>query len=509
MSPRINHRFPLFHLSLSAAMALVLGACAGGQPSPSAGAHASDLPLGSITLDGDTSEWPGDAPMVADDRYLYLRFAVENAQYTLQSAPVTTSIQLDLDGSTATGRTSNLQGFSALGVDLEIEFSPREGVVTSNGVAAYAVGADGGRTPVSLADLDFACTPTYASSWYEMRLSRSPQNAGQMPEAGLRSQGPVSGIIALYEGDGRVTGYSDPFTTEASAVASGAGLGAVDLPAKPANAVRVMAFNVQKSNPISQTERFQRLFQAVQPDIVLISEWEEGDAAAVQAWFTGLVDGQTQWNVRKAAGDNSNGGGVAIVSRYTLVPFKNDALSVPGKDSKAPRKPVRFVAGRVITPHGEFIVGATHFKCCGTKDSSEDRQRMEEARAVNQFMAAAGSAFPDSVRVVGGDLNLVGSRPPLDLLRARVDADGSDLAVAGPLVLGDRTMTTWRDAKAPFGPGRLDFIVFSDGNAEAANSFVLDTARLSDESLAKIGLDRSDSGASDHLPVVIDLRRTR
>ncbi len=486
---------------------LVLGAC--GQSGQRVSASAADLPQGVITLDGDISDWPADAAMVADERYLYLRFAVENAQYTLQAAPVTTSVQLDLDASTATGRTSNLQGFSTLGVDLEIEFSPREGAVSRNGVVAHAVDSEGRRTPVPLDDLDLVCTPTYASNWYEMRVSRTPRNGEMLPQGGLRSQGPVSGIIALYGGDGRITGYSDPFIAEAPTAAGDGGGAVVDLPVKPADAVRVMAFNVEKSNPVSQAERFQRIFQALQPDVVLISEWEEGDAAAVQAWFTALVDGQTQWNVRKAAGDNSNGGGVAIVSRYTMVPFRTDALSVPGKDEKSARKPVRFVAGRVITPQGEFIVGSTHLKCCGTKDSSEDRQRMAEARAINEFMASAAASFPRAVRVVGGDLNLVGSRPPLDLLRARVDADGSDLSVAGPLVLGDRTMTTWRDPRSSFGPGRLDFVVFSDANADAVNAFVLDTARLSDESLARVGLDRADSGASDHLPVVVDLRPRR
>jgi endonuclease/exonuclease/phosphatase family metal-dependent hydrolase len=488
---------------LAAPLALALGACASGGGGQ-ATLHAPELPA-AITLDGDTSDWQGDSPITADDRYLYLRFAVQDAQYTLQAAPVTTSIQLDLDGSTATGRTSNLQGFNSLGVDLEIEFSPRQGAVTKNGVAAYAVDAQGRRTPIPIADLDLACAPTYASSWYELRIARTPQTSGLLPEAGMRSQGTVSGIIALYDGSGKIVGYSDPFSTFVPPAAAPAAV-TVEVPAKPADAVRVMAFNVERSSPVSQPERFQRIFQALQPDIILISEWEQGDAAAMQAWFTALVDGDTQWSVRKAAGDSSSGGGVAIVSRYTLVPFRNDALTVPGENDKAQRRPVRFVAGRVITPVGELIVGATHLKCCGTKDSSEDRRRMAEARAINDFMASAAAAYPGAIRVVGGDLNLVGSRPPLDLLRARIDADGSDLAVATPMVLGDRTLTTWRDSKGGFGPGRLDYIVYSDANAVAANAFVFDTGRLSDETLARLGLDRTDSEASDHLPVIVDLR---
>jgi hypothetical protein len=103
-------------------------------------------------------------------------------------------------------------------------------------------------------------------------------------------------------------------------------------------------------------------------------------------------------------------------------------------------------------------------------------------------------------------MNLVGSRPPLDLLRHGLDVDGSDMTVASPLVLGDSTMQTWRDPSSGYGPGRLDYVVYSDSNAQIVSSFVLDTSRLSDEALAKLGLDRGDCEGSDHLPVVVDVR---
>ena len=56
-----------------------------------------------------------------------------------------------------------------------------------------------------------------------------------------------------------------------------------------------------------------------------------------------------------------------------------------------------------------------------------------------------------------------------------------------------------------FPPGRLDYIVYSDSTAEMRQSFVLDTAILSDAALDAAGLRRSDSLASDHLPVVLDI----
>jgi exonuclease III len=108
--------------------------------------------------------------------------------------------------------------------------------------------------------------------------------------------------------------------------------------------------------------------------------------------------------------------------------------------------------------------------------------------------------------VIGGDWNLVGSREPLDIARGGADLDNSELDVARALVLGDAAMYTWRDAATGFPPGRLDVIVYSDSSAEVVNAFVLDTGRLADRALARMGLDRTDSRASDHLPVVVDLR---
>jgi endonuclease/exonuclease/phosphatase family metal-dependent hydrolase len=132
---------------------------------------------------------------------------------------------------------------------------------------------------------------------------------------------------------------------------------------------------------------------------------------------------------------------------------------------------------------------------------------MAEARAVNTMLRATADAYPGAIRIVGGDLNLVGSRPPLDILRAGLDADGSDLSVAAPVVVGDVTLTTWRGEDSPYPPGRLDYLVYSDANADVRQSFVFDSSMFTDNALAAMGVTASDCAASDHLPMVIDLVR--
>ena len=130
---------------------------------------------------------------------------------------------------------------------------------------------------------------------------------------------------------------------------------------------------------------------------------------------------------------------------------------------------------------------------------------MDEARAISAAFGAASDAANAQLRVIGGDLNLVGSRPPLDLLRSGIDVDGSDLDVVDPKVLGDRSFYTWWEEGNEFSPGRLDYLLVGDSGANVANAFVLDTTRMSDESLARCGLDKTDCAASDHRPMVIDL----
>lgn len=511
--------------TFAALLSLPLAACA--QPEGPARGHYTTQALlsgeagtSAITIDGDTADWPGDTPILADDHYLYLRFAVENSQYTLQSNPKTTSILLDLDSDRTTGETSNLAPFNTLGIDLEIDFSPRNGAAIKNGVIAQSIDRQGRRTLVPIESLDLICSPTYAASWYELRLSRTPSTTPNsttplpFPSRGLMSQGPITAIFATRDANGRISGYSDPCTAQAPPAARSALLGTADLPAKAASAVRVMQYNVEKSGPANNPELFKRLFQAAKPDIVLIEEWETGDAASVQAWFTAMVEAEAVWSVRKAQGDNSQGGGVAIVSRYPIAPLVGDTLSTPGipsaRNQNPPPHPVRFISATVTTPVGDFLVAATHLKCCGSKDTAEDKTRMAEAAAINTYLATQLDNTPQAtIRLIAGDLNLVGSRPPLDLLRARLDSDKTDLVVANPLVLGDRSLITWRDPQTGFSPGRLDYILYSDANAEIVSAVVLDTARLSDESLARLGLDRTDSQASDHLPLIVDIKPRR
>lgn len=129
---------------------------------------------------------------------------------------------------------------------------------------------------------------------------------------------------------------------------------------------------------------------------------------------------------------------------------------------------------------------------------------MDEARAINAAVLKAADASKASIRIVAGDFNLVGTRPPLDLVRQNIDADGSDMAIADAQVLGHDLVETWSEDSNEFSPGRLDYMVYSDASVTAKNAFVFNTRRMSAAALAKLGLDAEDSASSDHMPVVVD-----
>jgi endonuclease/exonuclease/phosphatase family metal-dependent hydrolase len=196
---------------------------------------------------------------------------------------------------------------------------------------------------------------------------------------------------------------------------------------------------------------------------------------------------------------------VTDMTEATISPITADLLGP--EVSAGQGQHVRFVAASIVTPLGEVLAGSTHLKCCGFAGSEEDARRIAEAAAINNAYRTIAGATAPALRVIGGDMNLVGSRTPIDMLRASLDADGSDMDIAPALVLGDAAYYTWADDANNFSPGRLDWLLIGDAQARVVNAFALDTTRLSDAALSQAGLQRTDSRASDHMPVVVDLIR--
>lgn len=449
-----------------------------------------------IDLDGQASDWPESAASVADANYLYFRVNLPE-EVTLQQSPEPATIMVDLDNSASTGWTPGVPRDAAgYGFDLGVQFSPPDG---RGGVAALALDPSGTHTPVPHHAIGLRFSPTHSATQFEVRVSR---HAGaEAPPALadlLASGGPATAMVTLQDSAGKTVGWSDPERFSTPRAASSPPRAEVAIPPKPENSIRVVSWNVLKSGPMTNAGPFSRVFQALDADVILVQEWENADAADLQAWFTAVVSGDRSWSARTSAG-----AGVAIIAPHPVSGIGPGRISTGESESAAP---VRWVAGVVQTPIGDVAVASIHLKCCGGAGGPEDQQRMAEAQVINAAMREAYAETTGYIRVIAGDYNLVGSRPPLDALRAGLDVDASDLEPAEAFTLGDAAMDTWADPASQFTPGRLDYAVFSDSTAELVHAFVFDTTRLSDGALARMGLDRADTSASDHKPLVIDLR---
>lgn len=483
-----------------------LGACTSdgpgswpGQSRKSTGPRAQGA-TGAVTIDGDVGEWATGVVATADEAYLYVRFSVEEkGESTLQAANHTVTVHLDIDGSGGTGATMlDPVDAAGMGVDVEIAFSPRgaDGSL-ERGVAAFVVDGNGARTRVPAAALDVCFAPTHAAPWYEMRISRHVAAGTDM--SALERAGAWEGVITLRDTSGKLVGWSDAFLAQKPEASAQPPLADASLPAKPEGAIRVLNWNIHRNAPEKSPAGFVRVIEATRPDVIVLQEWEAESPDQIRRWFHEHLESPTgSWHAL-----SGKAWGVAIVAPHEITPLVRDGVTFPrgGREHRA-----RVAAGVVPLAEGDIVLASVHLKCCGAAGTDEDATRIAEGRAIAAALGRAVERDPTWVRVVAGDMNLVGTRTPLDEIGRGLDVDGSDLEIAPVRVLGDRATYTWVDWSTSFTPGRLDWVLYSGAGSVVENAFSIDTRRLSEASLARMGLDRGDSGSSDHLPVVVDVR---
>ena len=149
-----------------------------------------------------------------------------------------------------------------------------------------------------------------------------------------------------------------------------------------------------------------------------------------------------------------------------------DVLFVPGtcraRDTTGRREP----AARAPGPHAE----TRRYRCAG--------------RATCPGLVVAGTEF------VG------------PLVRwMRETRTGRERPRGGALErLRDRSLATWRSTwrDDPFSPGRLDYLLYRGEVIEVERAFVFDAADMSPVARDVLGIMESDTGKSDHLPLVVD-----
>ncbi|MEO0476680.1 MAG: alkaline phosphatase D family protein, partial [Planctomycetota bacterium] len=467
-----------------------------GAPLLTSAVEGYDEPVASLLIDGNIDDWESEQLAKADERYIYLRFKTED-QRTLRRHPERITLSFDLDADPETGSQASRW---LRGSDLTIEVSPepRSGERRRYGPAVMTH-IDSQHQEVDEQGYAINMAPTYASNWFEVRLARTSDDA-KLAEL-LAQQGDATfRVIGQHSETGQTRELaSGSFTLPTFKQADS--LKAAEVPDKSDDAVRLVALNVLWATPQQSPEPFERVFEAIDADIYLLQEWDRVrySESEIKQWFKNHVNADTDWSAM-VTGSGSNGAGTAVVSRYPMTAKLPGLTPVEGGRWDFP---ARTAAAVVETPKGSFLVGSVHFKAGGSLGSSEDLRRFQEAEAVNSLLRGMSAAAKPDVVVLGGDFNMNGSTQIVRLATQGLDLDSSPLSMASPGVLGDPGLLYTHDR----GPSknRLDYFTYSDAAAKAVQAFVLDTSILDDVSLKQAKLERYDSHASDHLPVVIDL----
>lgn len=466
---------------------------------PRAAARSGSTTTEGKVLDGSFEDWEDAEDGFADGRWVWVRFAPETRPtQAIQAAPYTTRIRIDADTDASTGLSMDIPrtGDEASqeqpqGVEVLIAFSPENdegGIGIGTGVTRYD--AQGNADDIGHFAMGVACLPTYASEQYELRIDRLAPQSSALP-----ASGPIEIIVDQIDDQGE-TLWSDRFVIDLPQRDTRKQVIDASIPARPDDAVRVMSANVLFSAPLNEPMPFKRVFDAIEPDVILYQEWFRTERDKVEGWIDQYAG--PDWTLHFP----DERAGVAIATRHPIIARYDEALPPSGEG-----RPARACAALIDTAAGELLAISVHLKCCGSAGSDEDLTRIDQARAINAFVDHVHAQHPDAMVIIGGDYNLVGSRTPLEVMARGLGVQGDDLDPAFTPVLGDPSVVTWVDEKSRFGPGRLDWLLYDDSRSVLVNALMLDTRVLTDDALDAMGLERGDSTASDHLPMMVDLVR--
>jgi endonuclease/exonuclease/phosphatase family metal-dependent hydrolase len=423
-------------------------------------------------------------------------WAADDAGSFYLRAEIGTEIQLNADHDVVLYLDTDMDdrtglAIGGIGAELEWRFGARAG--------SFHYG--GGSTAIQHAQIRFIGLPSVTSSIFEMSLGRNARPDGSH----LLFTGPSIRIL-LWD---RAGGDRAPEDGESLIYTFDQGT----LPPEemiPLRKERAGDLRITTNNTLSdglwngtRGSKFRREFAALAPEILNFQEvydhTAQETAALVETW---LPSGPGEiWY----AADNAD---CQTVSRYPI----EDSWGLDGN--------LATLVNTIPAIGAKLLLVSAHLPCC-----ENDAQRQQEIDRIMSFVRDARGPggevdVPENtVILVTGDMNFVGDARQLRTLVTgdivdnatfgpdfRPDWDGSDLLDLIARHNAKRLATTWSSDSSPFWPGRLDFLVLSDSAVEIGNRLILNTGTTPPDTLAAHGLQSGDSGASDHLPLCIDLR---
>lgn len=425
----------------------------------------------------------GELRITNDDVYFYV-YVDLGKQITLDEEP-NFVLYLDLDADAGTGIK-----VEEVGAELVWDLGKRQGEHWFQGQ----------RTSVFFPDLGFRVAPTVAASKFEMAFER---DATPYLDELLFFASTVNVVLrdtSVDNGDRVPDEGALSYTFQDDSPI----LPPVDFSRSERTTVRLVSYNVERPGfeQSSVLDEFERIFQALKPDIIHLQE--QDDAGLARTLISEWLELEDQsWSMH------------AMTDKVTLsrLPFVADwPADRHNLDERILATAVELESGQRL---GLFNV---HLTCCGDEIS-----RQREADSFIAFLredrASSSPSLSDQMPFVfTGDVNLVSTQSPLDtLLNGEIvysafgedlspDWDGSSLADVVPHHSYQAMTYTWRSDYSSYWPGRLDFVLYTDSVLGVDKAFVLETTSTPQSVLDSYGLSHSDTArASDHLPVVVDL----
>ena len=252
--------------------------------------------------------------------------------------------------------------------------------------------------------------------------------------------------------------------------------------------------------------KFQRIFQALNPDIIALqehSEWNEiGDI--ISSWFP-----EDTWYQGYTFRD------LVVLSKYPII---NQASLISSERTMC----ALLETDDPINPY--LLILNSHFSCC---DNDDDRQEQvdELVQVLREWRLNDNGPFdlPEGTPMFHvGDFNFVGYREQIETVTAGniqdegnygsdflLDWDGTAITDLFSRQTHKRMAYTWRSDGSSYNPGKLDYILYTDSNLSILNHFVLNTLAMPGSVLNEWGLETEDTNeASDHLPRIVDFMVT-
>ncbi|MHC5066483.1 MAG: endonuclease/exonuclease/phosphatase family protein, partial [Planctomycetota bacterium] len=239
---------------------------------------------------------------------------------------------------------------------------------------------------------------------------------------------------------------------------------------------RALSWNTEQGGLFARRDAFVPLLESFDADLLFLQEIKgQEQVRDLGEWFGESLPGEGGWHVLVAA----EGGDLrsALVSRHPIEPVD---LGL----EKGSIGAERLAVGLVRMGERKLLALSLHLRCCGRKDSPEDALRVDAAQQIRRALDGYLNEHAVDGVILAGDLNLVGSRAPLEILA------GAHLRIADPHRAGGKQMATWQDASGPFLPGRLDYLLYTPGRMRVEQGMVFEPT--------------GTGHASDHLPLIFD-----